>query len=180
MATLIIPEASERVGEFGRVQGYLKERGILHERWPSSSAASGSEEQAAVLEAYASVLDPFMAQHGYATADVISVDPQTKGLEELRNKFLAEHTHTEDEVRLFIEGRGLFWFNMGGSQPVFALLCVAGDLISVPAGTRHWFDLGPEPRVKAIRIFSDPVGWVAHYTGSGIDEKYNAIPGLWG
>ena len=64
-----------------------------------------------------------------------------------------------------------FWFHVGGE--VFSLTCVAGDLLSVPANTTHWFDLGPNPHVKAIRIFIDPAGWVANYTESGVDAKYN-------
>ena len=179
MAILTIPDTNKRFGEFHQIRDYLQSLGILHDQWVPSVSLDGSEEQNAILDAYASVLKPFMEQGGYATADVICVRPETKGLDELRAKFLAEHTHTEDEVRIFIDGQGLFWFNPGGRGPVFAVLCEPGDLISVPAGTRHWFDLGERPYVKAIRIFTDPAGWVAHYTGSGIEEKYNKVQGLW-
>ena len=53
------------------------------------------------------------------------------------------------------------------------MLCQKGDLISVPAGTKHWFDAGVDnPFVKAIRIFIDQSGWTPEYTGSGIEKKY--------
>ncbi|MFN6015358.1 MAG: cupin domain-containing protein, partial [Flavobacteriales bacterium] len=89
-----------------------------------------------------------------------------------RAKFLAEHTHSEDEIRFFVDGRGLFWFNLE-NEPVFNLLCEKGDLISVPEGTKHWFDAGEsDPFVKAIRIFIDMSGWVPHYTGSALEKRF--------
>lgn len=179
MAKVIIPDENQRMEAFAEVRDYLGARNIMHDQWSVVPSANGAADQQAVLSAYAGVLDPFMAAGGYATADVISVGPETKGLAELRAKFLPEHTHSEDEVRFFVDGQGLFWFNPGNEKPVFALLCQAGDLISVPAGIRHWFDLGEDPGVKAIRIFTDPSGWVAHYTGSGVEQRYNALPGLW-
>jgi 1,2-dihydroxy-3-keto-5-methylthiopentene dioxygenase len=51
-------------------------------------------------------------------------------------------------------------------------LCERGDLISVPAGTRHWFDMGPAPRFTAIRLFTTPAGWVANFTGEPIARGF--------
>jgi 1,2-dihydroxy-3-keto-5-methylthiopentene dioxygenase len=114
-----------------------------------------------------------MEKHGYKTADVINVNEETPNLPAIRQKFLKEHTHSEDEVRFFVDGQGYFWFNLGGDEPIFNVLCERGDLISVPAGTRHWFDMGTPAFVKAIRIFIDTSGWVPEYTESGINERYN-------
>ena len=88
----------------------------------------------------------------------------------LRRKFLDEHTHAEDEVRFFVEGEGTFYLHLGGR--VFRTLCCRDDLISVPAGTPHWFDMGPAPRFAAIRLFTNPEGWVARFTGSPIAEGF--------
>ena len=173
MGSIHIPDQGRSIEGFDPVKEFLGEHGIFHDRWQPSHPLPADADQAAVLEAYAADLKPFMKKGGYQTADVISVFPDTQSLPAIRKKFLAEHTHTEDEIRYFIEGQGLFWFNLGNGRPVFSMLCVAGDLISVPANTRHWFDLGTPAHVRAIRIFTDPTGWVAHYTGSGIDEKYN-------
>jgi 1,2-dihydroxy-3-keto-5-methylthiopentene dioxygenase len=113
-----------------------------------------------------------MESNGYLTADVISINALTENYDAIRNKFLAEHTHSEDEIRFFVDGSGKFWFNLE-NEPVFYLLCERGDLISVPAGTKHWFDAGEQnPFVKAIRIFIDQTGWIPNYTGSGIDQRY--------
>jgi 1,2-dihydroxy-3-keto-5-methylthiopentene dioxygenase len=114
-----------------------------------------------------------MEKGGYQTVDMIRVDGNTPNLEVIREKFIREHTHSEDEVRVFVEGQGLFWFHMDGhDDEVFALLCEQDDLISVPANTKHWFDLGDSPNVCAIRIFTNQAGWVPHYTNSGIDQRY--------
>jgi len=107
---------------------------------------------------------------------VININASTPNYEAVRAKFLAEHTHSEDEIRFFVDGKGLFWFNLENGEPVFNLLCERGDLISVPEGTKHWFDAGAEnPFVKAIRIFIDMSGWVPHYTESGVDKKYETF-----
>ncbi len=52
------------------------------------------------------------------------------------------------------------------------MLCEEGDLISVPAGTRHWFDMGPNPRFTAIRLFTNADGWIANFTGDTIADRF--------
>jgi 1,2-dihydroxy-3-keto-5-methylthiopentene dioxygenase len=107
-----------------------------------------------ILGAYSKDLTAFMEQGGYQTADVISINRLTENYEAIRAKFLSEHTHSEYEIRFFVDGQGLFWFNLE-TEPVFNLLCEKGDLISVPAWTKHWFDAGEtNPFVKAIQISS--------------------------
>ncbi len=172
MGIVRIPDEGKTIEGFAEVRAFLEARGIFHDQWKPSAPLPSDADQETILKAYEADLKPFMERGGYQVADVISVFPDTEGLPAIRQKFLAEHTHDEDEVRYFIEGQGLFWFHLEGG-PVFSMLCQAGDLISVPAHTRHWFDLGGRPHVRAIRIFIDPAGWVPHYTESGIDAKYN-------
>lgn len=173
MAILYIPEKNYESNNFSEIQAYLKPRGILHEQWQADHTFPPDASQEEVLAAYASTLRPYMAQNGYQVADVIVVHPATPNLTAIRDKFLREHTHTEDEVRFFVEGKGYFWFNLENEEPVFCLCCLPGDLISVPANFRHWFDLGTVPFVKAIRIFIDPAGWIPEYTASGIDQQFS-------
>jgi len=90
------------------------------------------------------------------------------------NKFNSEHWHDEDEVRFIIEGRGLFHI-CPRQGPVVAITVEAGDLIRVPRGTRHWFDLCRERRIRAIRLFQDRSGWTPHYTQSGVDKNYQPV-----
>ena len=73
-------------------------------------------------------------------------------------------------LRFFVDGQGLFYVHP--DDKVYLVLCEQGDLISVPAHTRHWFDMGENPSLKAIRLFTTPEGWVAHFTGSDIARRF--------
>ena len=47
-----------------------------------------------------------------------------------------------------------------------------GDLISVPAGTTHWFDMGSRPDFTCIRFFTTPEGWIGNFTGSDTATRF--------
>ena len=174
MASLRIPDKNVTLRDPSAVRQFLDVRGIVHERWSANRTLPVDATNEQVLAAYDHLLKPFMDKGGYQAADVINVDGYTPNLAGIREKFLREHTHSEDEVRVFVEGQGFFWFHKEGrDDEVFALLCEQGDLISVPANTKHWFDLGDPPKVRAIRIFTDQAGWVPHYTNSEIDQRYH-------
>jgi 1,2-dihydroxy-3-keto-5-methylthiopentene dioxygenase len=113
-----------------------------------------------------------MGAAGAGSADVIKLTPDHPQAGALRAKFLSEHTHTEDEVRFFVHGAGNFILHLNGR--VYDAHCTQGDLISVPSGIRHWFDAGPEPFFTALRVFTDTSGWVAHFTGDTISERFPA------
>src|SRR5262249_52277317 len=53
-----------------------------------------------------------------------------------------------------------------------------GDLINVPAGTRHWFDLCADRSIRAIRLFQDESGWTPHYVDHPINEQFQPV--CWG
>jgi 1,2-dihydroxy-3-keto-5-methylthiopentene dioxygenase len=166
MAILSIPETNSDIHDIPSIRDFFKERGIFFDQWHCDALFDDEATQEHILEAYKEQLDSFMKLGGYKTADVISINHLTENYPAIRSKFLAEHTHSEDEIRFFVDGKGLFWFNLE-QEPVFNLLCEKGDLIAVPAGTKHWFDAGEHgPFVKAIRIFIDTSGWIPHYTDS--------------
>jgi 1,2-dihydroxy-3-keto-5-methylthiopentene dioxygenase len=172
MAILSIPEKNIEIRDPEAIRSFFNERGVFFDQWTCDVVFDDRATQEEILEAYSKDLKPFMEQGGYLTADVISINKLTENYDAIRAKFLAEHTHSEDEIRFFVDGQGLFWFNLE-NEPVFNLLCQKGDLISVPAGTKHWFDAGEkEPFVKAIRIFIDMSGWVPHYTGSETEKCF--------
>jgi 1,2-dihydroxy-3-keto-5-methylthiopentene dioxygenase len=90
------------------------------------------------------------------------------------DKFSKEHTHTEDEIRFILQGSGVFHINPG-DRPVFGIEVHAGDLISVPMGTRHWFDLCGDRRIRAIRLFQDTTGWTPHYVADAVHAGYEPL-----
>lgn len=172
MAILSIPQLQFQENNPEKIRLFFHERGIFFDQWNASVAFEDSATPEEILFAYEADLKPFMEAGGYQTADVITINHLTENYEAIRAKFLAEHTHSEDEIRFFVDGQGLFWFHLE-NEPVFNLLCEKGDLISVPAGTKHWFDAGEkDPFVKAIRIFIDASGWVPHYTSSQIELEF--------
>jgi 1,2-dihydroxy-3-keto-5-methylthiopentene dioxygenase len=173
MAILSIPERRVEIRDPKQIRQFFEERSIFFDQWTCDVVFDDNATQEEILGAYAKDLEPFMISGGYPTADVISINKLTENYDAIRAKFLAEHTHSEDEIRFFVDGQGLFWFNLE-NEPVFNLLCQRGDLISVPAGTKHWFDAGlADPFVKAIRIFIDMSGWVPVYTESGIENSFS-------
>ena len=176
MATLKIPEEKRSITEQKDVQEYLAGIGIEYERWePGVVPADASPEQ--ILDAYSEQIAELKARGGYVTADVIEVKPETPGLEAMLAKFNIEHWHDEDEVRYIIAGRGLFHIHPE-QGPVVAIEVEAGDLIRVPRGTLHWFDLCGDRRIRAIRLFQDASGWTPHYTHSAVDSKFEPV--CWG
>lgn len=172
MAVLSIPEQNLTERDPQKIRQFMNDRGIFFDQWQADVVFEDTANQDEILEAYESSLTPFMKAGGYQTADVITINKLTENYDAIRAKFLSEHTHSEDEIRFFVDGEGLFWFNLE-TEPVFNLLCEKGDLISVPAGTKHWFDAGENnPFVKAIRIFIDMSGWIPEYTGSKVEARF--------
>lgn len=172
MAILSIPNQHVQLTDPNEIRTFMNQRGIFFDQWTCAVHFDDTASTEEILAAYATDLDPFMKNGGYETADVISINSLTENYEAIRAKFLAEHTHSEDEIRFFVDGQGLFWFHLENEE-VFNLLCERGDLISVPAGTKHWFDAGEtQPFVKAIRIFIDMSGWIPEYTESGLEQQF--------
>ncbi|WP_324709232.1 1,2-dihydroxy-3-keto-5-methylthiopentene dioxygenase [Pseudomonas citronellolis] len=148
----------------------LAELGVRFERWQASAPIAPGASPDEVLAAYAPEIQRLKDEQGYVTVDVVSLSADHSQKDELRAKFLDEHRHGEDEVRFFVAGRGLFTLHV--EDHVYAVLCEKNDLISVPAGTRHWFDMGERPHFVAIRLFNNPEGWVAKFTGDEIARRF--------
>ncbi len=144
--------------------------GVDFERWKSPVTLSPADSAEVILEAYRPYLDGLMGAKGAGSADVVKLTPDNPAVPALREKFLAEHIHTEDEIRFFVHGSGHFVMHVEGR--VYDAFCEAGDLISVPANTKHWFDAGEKPFFTVLRVFTDTSGWVAHFTGDSISARF--------
>ncbi len=152
--------------DHGAIAAVLDGLGVRFERWQASQPLSAEAEQDEVLAAYKSDVERLTDEYGFQSVDVVSLRPDNPQKAEFRAKFLAEHTHSDFEVRFFVEGSGLFYLHVNGK--VYLVECEQGDLISVPAGVTHWFDMGENPDFKCIRLFVIPDGWVGEFTGSEI------------
>jgi acireductone dioxygenase apoprotein len=156
--------------DFEQIQAQLAPIGVEMERWSATKPLDPEATQDEIIEAYREPINRLMQRFGFKSVDVISLYPDHPQSEALRDKFLHEHTHDDFEVRFFVDGQGLFYIRHGGR--VYAMLCTRGDLMNLPAGITHWFDMGPRPLVKAIRLFVTAEGWVANFTGDGIADRF--------
>jgi len=161
---------SEVIDDYAAISKRLGTLGVRFERWLTDKPLSRNAGQEEVLTAYRDSVERLNKEYGFQSVDVVALRPDHPKKDELRTKFLAEHVHDDFEVRFFVDGKGLFYLHVGNQ--VWLVLCEEGDLISVPAGTPHWFDMGVDPDFKCIRLFVVPDGWQARFTGSEAGKHF--------
>lgn len=164
-----LPRLYRETEDSAEIADALKRIGIRFERWTAAQKLGMDADQDAILAAYGREVARLREEGGYQAADVVRLRKGTPDTAPMRNKFLSEHTHAEDEVRFFVEGAGAFYLR--GDGEIYRVVCMADDLISVPANRCHWFDMGPDPEFCAIRMFTNPEGWVANFTGDDIATR---------
>ncbi len=177
MASVFIKDQNRHLDDPAEISAFLKPFGIQYERWDVGERVDADASQEEILAAYAPEIERLKAAGGYVTADVINVHPDIPNLDVMLAKFSKEHTHSEDEVRFIVKGRGVFHIHPAGG-PIFGIEMEAGDLINVPRDTQHWFDLCKDRTIRAIRLFQDPSGWTPHYTNTDLHEQYQPL--CWG
>jgi 1,2-dihydroxy-3-keto-5-methylthiopentene dioxygenase len=156
--------------DHGTIAERLGALGVRFEQWQANASLEPGASHEAVMSAYRNDIDRLVLEKGFKTVDVVSIAPDHPDREAMRKKFLDEHFHKEDEVRFFVAGSGLFTLHV--EDHVYEILCEQGDLIGVPDSTKHWFDMGPAPRFIAVRFFTEPDGWVGHFTGTDLAQKF--------
>jgi 1,2-dihydroxy-3-keto-5-methylthiopentene dioxygenase len=174
MAIVTIADENRTLHDEQEITSLLAGHGIDYERWSLDHPVPNNAPADEILHAYASEIEELKQRRGYVTADVIDVHPDTTGLDAMLAKFSREHWHDEDEVRFIIAGHGLFHIHTTAG-PELAIEVEAGDLIRVPRGTLHWFNLCSDRHIRAIRLFQDTAGWSPHYTESRVDERFAPV-----
>ncbi len=169
MATLTFRESNRTVTDRAAVEKAMKDIGVIYEVWGTerlpanlSSRNLSDDEKKQLLKAFDPEIQRLYKERGYQTADVVTLYPDTPNLDAMLAKFDKKHIHTDDEVRFIVQGRGVFTLFPEGSEPIDAELH-PGDFITVPGDYKHLFTLCDDRQITAIRIFTDPAGWVAHY-----------------
>ncbi|MBC3303167.1 acireductone dioxygenase [Pseudomonas sp. SWRI18] len=153
---------------FDDIAATLAEHGVRFERWQPGPIEQGASD-AELIAAYQAQIDAL----GYSCVEVLRVTGDPTQQAELRSSFLDERRYNEDDVRLFIAGQGLFALHI--DDYVYAVRCEKNDLLVIPAGTAHWFDMGEHPHFVALRLFDSAQGWVPAFTGDDIARRF---PGL--
>jgi 1,2-dihydroxy-3-keto-5-methylthiopentene dioxygenase len=182
MAETDATEVRLRTDDAAVIGTELGKRDIVFERWPTKPGFDVHRPPDQLLAEYADRVDALNNDGRYKHIDVAALQPEDNDpawhdiASAARSKFLAEHRHAEDEVRFFVAGRGCFYLHLG--PEVLAVVCESGDLLSVPAGTRHWFDMGARPDFVAIRFFEQEDGWIGEFTGDPIGERFPTLDQL--
>ena len=161
------------IRDFANISKTLADVGVLFERWETSQPLAENAEQEGILTAYDKSINQLKTKYDIQSVDVVALRPDNPQKAEFRQKFLAEHTHKDFEIRFFVVGSGLFYLHI--EDKVYFVLCEKGDLISVPANTTHWFDMGENPNFKCIRLFTTEDGWVGDFTGSDIAQRFPSM-----
>ena len=153
---------------FDDIAATLAELGVRFERWQPAPIEKGASD-AQMIAAYQAQIDAL----GYAGVEVLSVSSDHPQKDELRAQFLDERRYSEDQVRFFIAGQGLLTLHI--DDYVYAVRCEKNDLLVIPAGMAHWFDMGENPHFVALRLFDTAQGGVPELTGDDIARRF---PGL--
>ncbi|MEM7475268.1 MAG: acireductone dioxygenase [Planctomycetota bacterium] len=174
MAKVIVQDENLTITEVDEIKSFLEPFGIWYEKWPVENRLAQDATNEEILEEFAPEIQSLKDRGGFVTADVINVNSETPNLDAMLAKFDKEHTHSEDEVRFTVAGRGLFHIHPENG-PVFAVEVESGDLINVPEGTKHWFNLCDDRAIRCIRLFEDPSGWTPTYMEKGVHIKYQPL-----
>lgn len=174
MATVHVKNPDRSLEAPAEISQFLSQFGIWYRRFEGSDELGDDAAHDEILAAYGEPIEKLKVQGGYVTADVIDITPETPNLQAMLDKFNKEHWHDEDEVRFIVKGRGLFHIHPGEAS-VFSIEVEAGDMINVPRGTHHWFDLCQDRTIRAIRLFQDPSGWTPHYTESKEEAAHQPL-----
>ena len=174
MASIFIEKENRTISDPAEISAFLKPFGVWYEQWQVAGRLKADASDADILQEYAPEIEAVKTKGGYITADVINVSPQTPNLDALLQKFNKEHIHTEDEVRFTVAGKGIFHLHPEGG-PVFGVTVETGDMINVPKGMKHWFNLCDDRSIRCIRFFEDAAGWIAHYSDNPVHEGYSPL-----
>ena len=138
---------------------FLSKYGLYAEFWQPEIGDSNISDP---LIKYKNQIEKLKKKFDYASADCCSLNTSNPNLDKVLEPFKKEHHHTDDEVRFTVEGEGIFGVNPL-TDPSFEVYVEPGDLLVVPAMTRHWFELTDKKNICCIRIFKENPKWEAVY-----------------
>lgn len=151
----------------------LAGHGVLFERCEPSAPIPRGAGQDVIVGAFRSRIDQLVASRDYAHLGVMDIDSRSADAPGLPDGLQQEHRIDEDQTRICVAGRELVMLHL--DDYVYAVLCERNDVLSIPAGTRRWFDAGEHPRLVTINLSRTANGGKPHPTGDEIATRFSGL-----
>ncbi|ANA82192.1 Acireductone dioxygenase ARD [Paenibacillus vortex V453] len=169
MAEIVIRNTNERITGEENVREFLNNQEVVYEHWNMEKLPAALQEnfklsdddKKRILDIFDVEIRDLAARRGYKIWDVITLSESTPNIEDLLKKFEEVHTHSEDEIRAIVGGKGIFIIKGSDDVGYFNVELEPGDVISVPENTPHFFTLMENKQIIAVRLFIEENGWVA-------------------
>ncbi|KOR88931.1 cupin domain-containing protein [Paenibacillus solani] len=169
MAEIVIRNTNERITGEENVREFLNGQEVVYEHWNMEKLPTtlqenfqlSDDDKKRILEIFDEEIRDLAARRGYKIWDVITLSESTPNIEDLLKKFEEVHTHSEDEIRAIVGGKGIFIIKGSDDVGYFNVELEPGDVISVPENTPHFFTLMENKQIIAVRLFIEENGWVA-------------------
>lgn len=170
MAYIKIQDTDNKITNQEEVAQFLSAQEVIYEQWDMAKLPQElhekydltDAEKESILAAFGTDIKAISDRRGYKAADIISLSDANPKLDEMLKNFERKHIHTDDEVRFIVSGHSVFIIQ-GKDEKFFEVHLEAGDLISVPENTTHYFTLDEDRKTVAIRLFITTEGWVPLY-----------------
>ena len=156
------------------IEAFLESMGVEYQRWARILTLPLESSAEIIVKTYAPHLEQYRSQKDFAGYDVLELNPCARSAEEMRENFKKEHWHGDFESYFILEGRGICYIHPAG-EPAVSVELEPGDLISIGKYIRHWCDVCPEARFRAVRFISYPEKQSTVYTRSGIEADYESV-----
>lgn len=169
MAEIVIRNTNKRITGEENVREFLNNQEVVYEHWNMEKLPAALQEnfklsdddKKRILDIFDEEIRDLAARRGYKIWDVITLSESTPNIEDLLKKFEEVHTHSEDEIRAIVGGKGIFIIKGSDDVGYFNVELEPGDVISVPENTPHFFTLMENKQIIAVRLFIEENGWVA-------------------
>ncbi|RMH86323.1 acireductone dioxygenase [Pseudomonas sp. AOB-7] len=128
----------------------LAEVGVRYRQCPPPAALRPGCSEQEFDAACGAWLQDLRGEGGYRQHELLSLERNHPRKLELRARYLDEQTQPAASAWLFVGGFAQLSLHLG--EYVYVLQGERGDLLELPADTRHWFDLGEEPHLLLVRL----------------------------